>query len=520
MKKIFRAAACAAMAMLSIACAKTEQENPGENADGTIKVSIDGIIGDYAPQDGTKSEVQTVARVVWSNGDVVHVFDGARYVGYLTADVTETEGLYAKLSGTIQTPSGSLLTLVHSPQLPTATAPSLDGNKLFLDLSNQAGSEVPFLVYGTMPSPASASISSEVVRFSLATSVYKVSCTGLPESGDIIRAQIDNVNTVCTLTLSGNSEPVVGGEKPGKITRSGKGSFQAKDERAFLNFAVVKTEGRDRKLSIRKTVGVYSASFDNKSFDAAKSYNTIAVVKNAYPDGAVPGIFSIDGKRYCFAKGNLWYGKKDGASEATFNFEDSQLDYPSAWDANHVSHFYWSRSAEVARAATYSDPQVSADDALFTENPDFMANGQKGMWHTLAQMDWLNISWSLQGGSSKYILAVITDSKGSAHRGIIILPDEFFNPLDRQLGQTYTLEEFLKIQAEGAVFLPNAGLRTGSALSGGRAEYLTSTPASRAEWAYYFYYTGEEGASDTTVNITQRDRGSMGCSLRLVTEMQ
>lgn len=505
MKKILRTAACAAMAVLSIACAKTEQEH----AKGTINVSIDGIIDDYTPQ--TKSEVQTVARVVWSNGDKVHVFDGARYVGVLTADVTETEGLYAKLSGTIETPSGSLLTLVHSPQLPADSAPSLDGSKLFLDLSNQDGSNVPFLVYGTMPAPSSESISGEVVRFSLATSVYKVNCAGLPQSGDIIRAQLDNVNTVCTLTLSSNSEPVVGGEKPGKVTRSGNGSFQAKDERAFMSFAVVKTDGVDRKLSIRKTVGVYSASFDNKSFDAAKAYNTIVVVKNAYPDGAVPGIFTIKNmetgksKRCCFAKGNLWYGKKDGASEATFNFEDSQLDYPAAWNANHVSHFYWSKSADVARAEAYSDPQISADDVLFTNNADFVANGQKGIWHILEYLDWYDIAF-------KFKPAVITDGKGSEHHGFIMLPDEFFNPFPGK--DKFTLEEFSKMEAEGAVFLPNAGSRTGSELSdqGTVGAYYSSTLSGEPKRAWYF----KNGDEHTVTNCER----NVGLSLRLVTEVQ
>lgn len=459
MKNTFKIAVFSAIVTLAMACNKEDIQNPVKTDSETIEVSIDGLIDSYTPQDETKSEIQTVARVLWSNGDKVHVFDGTRHIGILTADITGTDGLYAKLSGTIQAPSGSVITFVHSPLLPTDSAPELSGGKICLDLSQQDGSTVPFIVYGTLPSPNSTAISDEVVKFALATSIYKVNCTGLPEEGDIIRAHVSDVNTVCALTLSANSEPTVRGEKMGRITRSGDGAFQAKDERAYISFAVVKSESGDRQVSIRKTTGLYYSSFDNKSFDAAKSYNTIVILKPVYPKGTTQGTFTFGDKKYCFAKGNLWYGKKDGASEATYNFEDSQLDYSTTWNPDHISHFYWSKSAEASRAETKPD-QPARGDLLFTEYADFTADGRAGIWHAPSLDDWYEFLWYPKFSHG---LARVTDSNGNVHNGVMLLPDDFTNPLDKSFRTSgineYSLEEFAKMEYEGVVFLPDAGWR-------------------------------------------------------------
>lgn len=50
-------------------------------------------------------------------------------------------------------------------------------------------------------------------------------------------------------------------------------------------------------------------------------------------DTALPGIFTVNaqGKKVRFSKGNLWYGKVEGARTATFNFEDKPVRFLSIW---------------------------------------------------------------------------------------------------------------------------------------------------------------------------------------------
>lgn len=518
MKKHFRIVFIAALASFMMACSKEDPKGPAENYGETIEVSIDAFIEGYTPQDETKSEVQTVARVLWSNGDKVHVYNGIEHLGILTADITGTDGLYAKLRGSIKVPTEQcLLTLVHSPLLPTDSAPTLDGDKLCIDLSLQEGSKVPFLVYGTIPSRSVASITSGSVKFSLATSVYKVNCTGLPESGEIIRAQINNVNTVCALTLIENSDPVVSGEEPGKITRSGNGSIQARDERAYINFALVKTGNADRQVSIRKTTGLYYSMFDNLSFGVAKAYNIVVSMKPFYPDDAIPGTFTFGDKHYVFAKGNLWYGTKDGAAEATYNFEDSQLDYSTTWNPNHISHFYWSKSAEEARA--YAAPvKPNNGDVLFTESADFIANGQGDLWHAPSLDDWYEF---FVHSKFPYGRARVTDTNGKVHNGVMLIPDDFTNPLDKSFNTSgineYSAEEFAKMEYEGVVFLPNAGWRRDSAINEIDASGIYYPSTMDGTNMYYFSYLLED---DILLSGNSNFMTISAAALRLVTEMQ
>ena len=153
-----------------------------------------------------------------------------------------------------------------------------------------------------------------------------------------------------------------------------------------------------------------------------------------------------------FAKGNLWcdqYG--------TFKFEDNQYDYSVIWDKEsgallrddtHVSHFMWSKNADVARALVYDDSSASKIDVFFTNatqttpNSNFTVNGQKGMWHTLSNDEWI------------YLIK----NNGSL-RTTIMVNDNYINGLivfcDGYSGSRVGLTEI----PEGCAFLPAAGTR-------------------------------------------------------------
>lgn len=97
MNRIIKAALMIAATTLMVACAK-ENNVPVIENQGTIEISIDGVMGGYASQDVTKSEIQTVARLMWSEGDKVYAYDGTTYLGELTASIADTDGTVAKLS--------------------------------------------------------------------------------------------------------------------------------------------------------------------------------------------------------------------------------------------------------------------------------------------------------------------------------------------------------------------------------------------------------------------------------------
>ncbi len=169
-----------------------------------------------------------------------------------------------------------------------------------------------------------------------------------------------------------------------------------------------------------------------------------------YPsDGALSEPFTVadDGngnvKKVYFSKGNLYW---DGDS---YEFEDNQYDYDVS---GHHSSFYWSNSADLARGSEWSlDPNGSitfftnADEN--TASPDFIANGETGIWRTLSKDEW-DYLISRENGIGKATIDGVN--------GMIIFYDGYSG-----------LTEGLTSVPEGCVFLP---------ASGENVRYWSSTP--------------------------------------------
>ena len=285
MKRLIKTAMAVLLAVMAVSCTSDEEQLVSKSR-GTVSVSINGIINGYTPQDATRAVAQNVVRIMWVGGETVYVFEGGKYLGSLTATKGDETGTYAKLSGTIDAPTdGKTLTLVYSPQF--TEAPTATGDKISLDLSTQADTYVPFLVYATMPATETTDISSVSVHFDLATSVYKCNCAGLGESGAITQAVIGEVNTVCELTLSADDAPTVSGTTPGNISRTA--GFSAADQRAIFSVAVAKTgeTAAGRTIEITKGDKKFSAAFDKGSLGTAAAYNTVLVLKEKQaPEGS------------------------------------------------------------------------------------------------------------------------------------------------------------------------------------------------------------------------------------------
>lgn len=447
---------------------------------GTIDVSLEGIIEGYTSQDETKASAQNVVRIMWSGDETVYVYDGAEYLGYLTASIEGTDGTYAKLSGTITAPSGTKpVTLVYSPQF--TDAPAVSDNKISLDLSVQDSAEVPFLIYGMSSGISAGTINDTVVSFSLATSVYKCNCTGLNGSGSISKAVIKEVNTCCNLTLSDSEAPVVEGAAPGSITRSA--GFTAADERAIFSVALAKTDaGSSRSITIEKEGFAQTASFANTSFGIAKSYNAVFAFERL-PEHILPGTFTIgSGKQVYFTKGNLFW------DEDSFEFETNQYDFPTRWDPSHVGHFFWSMDVRVVFAAEYEEAKSAysfseaVTDMLFTES--FSVGGINDIYHALSSYKWEYLLESREEASQKVGVATVCGITG-----LILLPDSFVDPKtntdsgdfvphpDNYNGNIYTIgDSWNAMESAGAVFLPEAGRRFKTKIYlDGYGEYLTST---------------------------------------------
>lgn len=296
-----------ASAALLAAVACTKEANPKEesvpSAPGTIEVSVTALIGDLAPSEGTKATMDPVIRLTWANGDKVYAYDATQNIGELT--VTSVEGgSSAKLSGDISTPATgtTIITLVYCNT--AASAPTIDGStgKITFDLGTQDAAANPFVVYATLGyEDGLTSITDKIVPFTFATSLMRVTVTGLANT-DITNATISGVNTKCELTVNADSEPDIAGTTPGTITRVADGITKSTDGRAIFNVSVAaEAENTNRTLTINQGILKYGSKLMSGAIAAGTSIISVYALTEWTGSRG-----KINGHDYVYVAGKKW----------------------------------------------------------------------------------------------------------------------------------------------------------------------------------------------------------------------
>ena len=197
-------------------------------------------------------------------------------------------------------------------------------------------------------------------------------------------------------------------------------------------------------------------------------------------DGAIQAEFSVsDTKKVYFSQGNLQYK----ASTNTWRFAEPQYYFVGDDNANisetyegWIDLFGWGTSGYNDRypymtSTTVTDYGDGTNDIAGT-NYDWgvynsISNGgnQVGLWRTLTINEWYYLIYSRKNASSKYGLATVKNVKG-----LILLPDDWTLPpgvkfksgtgTGRFEQNTYFPDDWAKMESNGAVFLPAAGLRS------------------------------------------------------------
>lgn len=240
-----------------------------------------------------------------------------------------------------------------------------------------------------------------------------------------------------------------------------------------------------------------------------------------FPEGALPGEFTVnaEGKKVHFSQGNLWYGKVGTATTATWNFETNQYDSEptgsGSWDPGHISHFYWTKTAEVACAYTYDDTGKDANDVFFTNETettakaDFTVNGVTGKYRTLSKDEWvylINKDGAENVRKGKYKYGVKVCEKANC---LILAPDDFKGAIET----SYDTAAWATAEAAGLVCLPAAGNRSNPYVGNVTAigYYCSSTAFDRDNAYVVFFASGSCRTDDHII------RG-YGISVRLIKE--
>ena len=236
--------------------------------------------------------------------------------------------------------------------------------------------------------------------------------------------------------------------------------------------------------------GYYKKQTDVKTSAIIESEEIVFAFERDY-EGAIKFAFSVsDDKQVYFSQGNLQYQ----ASTGMWRFAENQYDVIAAYNTL-ISSTYdgwidlfgfgtsgWNSEANAYQP--YSTSENNDDDYIGGEainnfsgsyaNADWgefnaISNGgnQAGLWRTLTSSEWeYLISSRVQANS------LIGQGKVNNVKGLILLPDDWetpssikftCNPGDYTTNE-YSLEDWMKMQSYGAIFLPTAGDRIGTTI--------------------------------------------------------
>lgn len=179
-------------------------------------------------------------------------------------------------------------------------------------------------------------------------------------------------------------------------------------------------------------------------------------------------------KKVKFTKGNLYW------NGGAFLCEENQYDYPTAWDATHVGHFYWSKDVRVAYAENYDAANTAYGITPDVGDKFFAADG--GVIKGLTILD--NDEWQylVDNAIEDEMDAIEIDGK----KCFIFKPDGFSGTVE----DSYTAEAWASAEATyGLVALPLASDRQGieMAVGGDSNEtgfFWSLTPGGASDQAY------------------------------------
>ena len=216
--------------------------------------------------------------------------------------------------------------------------------------------------------------------------------------------------------------------------------------------------------------------------------------------------FSVSAtKKVCFSQGNLQYQ----ASTKTWRFAEHQ--YDMIGDANkNVSSTYsgwidlfgWGTSGYNGKnpyMTSINDDDYGVVGANLADiagiNYDWgvynkISNGGNvaGRWRTLTCEEWKYVVYKRTDASSLISLSIVNGIEG-----LILLPDDWSTPagvafkagMNGLENNTYTVNEWAKMEANGAIFLPAAGYRAGTGVNNvGSGGYYWSATADDYYGAY------------------------------------
>ena len=282
-------------------------------------------------------------------------------------------------------------------------------------------------------------------------------------------------------------------------------------------------------------VRAYATNSFGTSYGDEVSFTTAAP-----PPGSINAMFSVSSSnKVYFSQGNLQYQ----ASTKTWRFAAQQYHIigglnsnissnysgwidlfgwgTSGWNSGAVCYQPWSTSTSYSDyypGGSYTNNLTgncaNADWGVY--NAIYNGGNKAGLWRTLTKDEWEYVFQKRSNASSKY-----GHGKVNGVCGMILLPDSWTLPAglsftagDSDWVNSYTIDQWSLMEANGAVFLPAAGSRNGTSVENvGYGLYWSASYYATISVYYVFFRSGDLDPS----NVINRH---LGRSVRLVTSAE
>ena len=233
-------------------------------------------------------------------------------------------------------------------------------------------------------------------------------------------------------------------------------------------------------IALMMTISASAQFYIYFSDGTVAKVDSISMIAPGEPEEPTPsagiGTFSVSAdKQVTFSKGNLQYTQ----STNTWSFAENQYDYLGEANiaidadvlADKVDLFGWSTGATNFGVSTSKDNN-DYSGSFVDWGTNKIGNDAPNNWRTLSYDEW---SYLLNTRTNASDLRGVAQVNGV--NGLIFLPDNWTCPagvtfksgFHSSYGveyyaayQTFTADQWSKLEAAGAVFLPAAGYRNGS----------------------------------------------------------